>query len=206
MASDENLDQPALERVFLSRATRRDERAFAALASIHSDEVYSIARNLCSSDAEALELTEKGLQRAWSQMSTIAAEEAFFVFVCRFLVCEAVARLRSAQPSAPRERLDLPVQRSFAAGSEQIARLARRRDVREHLDAALAALDPHDRAAFVLRIVQGLSIEDSAAILGVEPSIVRRRSHCACLLVTAFVSQLAAHPAGAGANHAIWFQ
>lgn len=201
-----NLDGAILEGTFLCRARRGDEKAFAILASIHSGEVYSIARNLSATDAAALELTERAFQRAWSRISSIADEVAFRVFVCRFLVGEAVARLRSVQPSASRERFDPAVQPFFAAGPADIARVARRRDLLDHLDAAVALLDPQDRAAFVLRIVQGLSIEDAAAILAVEPATVRRRLHWACLLVSALVSQLAARgPRGDANGSGIWF-
>ena len=51
---------------------------------------------------------------------------------------------------------------------------------------------PEDRAAFVLRVVGEVPMDDAAAILDLPVWIVRLRTHRACLLVNAYLSYLAA--------------
>ena len=53
--SSEDAD-PLLEHLLLRRALQGDDKAFVALASMHSAAVYATARNLSSSDLEAVEL------------------------------------------------------------------------------------------------------------------------------------------------------
>jgi len=89
-----------LERVFLRQALAGRDDAFVLLGSMYSEQVYAIARNLCSTDGEALELTRNAFQRAREELSWIPARQSFRTFVCRFLVSEAVKRLRFKAPPA----------------------------------------------------------------------------------------------------------
>jgi RNA polymerase sigma-70 factor, ECF subfamily len=186
--------QVILERLLLSRATKGDHEAFLALALTHSDEAYAIARNLCASDTEAFDLTERAFQLAWNHLHTIPEKCSFRVFVCRFLLKNALERLRR---SASISFLDTVVRPDTGAthvgcGCAEIERLARRRDIVERLGDALLALDPDDRAAFVLQIVQAIPADDAAAILEVPVSAVRQRTHFACSLVRAYLVRLCA--------------
>ena len=199
MATNSDQADPMLEQLFLRRAMQGDEHAFVALASMHCGKVYLTARNLCSSDVEALELIERALQSAWDQIGAMPVDLSFRVFVSRFVVKDAVERLRHSTPPvftsvdqfvsvmSGGKRLTPSWQ-----GLQDLERLAERPDIAERLSEALVLLDPEDRAAFVLRFVDAAPIDDAAAILELPIPIVRRRTHRACLLVSAYLSNLAA--------------
>jgi hypothetical protein len=136
--------QVILERLLLRRATKGDEEAFIALASAHSDETYAIARNLCASDTEAFDLTERAFQLAWNHLHTIPEKCSFRVFVCRFLLKNALQRLRR---SASISFLDTLVRPDGGdTGASQVAcccakigRLARRPDIVDRLGDAVGS-------------------------------------------------------------------
>src|SRR5229473_632524 len=146
-----------LERVFLRQALAGRDDAFVLLGSMYSEQVYAIARNLCSTDGEALELTRNAFQRAREELSWIPARQSFRTFVCRFLVSEAVKRLRFKAPpaSASLERF-LP---GFADGKlvspltacAEIDGLVHRRDLPERIRERLAGLRAEDRGASARR-------------------------------------------------------
>jgi DNA-directed RNA polymerase specialized sigma24 family protein len=167
MAANSNDLDPTLEPLFLRPAIEGDKEAFVALASIHAAAVYATARNLCSSDLDAIELTEDAFQSARDQIRAMPVGLSFRVFVSRFLVEGAVERLRRAAPQKSIVVDGLPT-------------------------GALALLEPEDRAAFVLRVVGELSLDDTAAILDLPVWIVRLRTHRASLLVNGYLSYLAA--------------
>ncbi len=171
MATDLDQAQVVLEQRLVRRAARGDQNAFVTLASTQSDLVYAIARNLSSSDAEALDLTQAAFQEAWNELHAMVWRSSFRTFVCRFLVRKALARLQRVPPTA--------LDRAPQDGSER---------VRE----ALGWLDAEDRAAFVLRIVAELSVAEMAEILEIPAPVVRRRVHSACLLMTGYAQNLAA--------------
>lgn len=188
-----------LEHLFLRHAMQGDKEAFIALASMHAAAVYATARNLCSSDLEAIELTENALQSARDRIRAMPAGLSFRVFVCRFMVNEAIERLRRATPP-PFTLLHrfLPAtaggDRSTPSpqGFPDVELLAQRPDIARRITDALALLEPEDRAAFVLRVVGEVPMDDAAAILDLPVWIVRLRTHRACLLVNAYLSYLAA--------------
>ena len=170
MATDLDQAQVVLEQRLVRHAARGDQEAFVTLASTHSGLVYAIARNLSSSNAEALDLTRAAFEEARNELRAMAWPLSFRTFVCRLLIREGLARLRRDPPGAPN---GVP-----RGGSER---------VRE----ALGWLDAEDRAAFVLRIVAGLPIAEVAQILEIPAPVVRRRVHSACLLMTGYVQNLA---------------
>jgi RNA polymerase sigma-70 factor, ECF subfamily len=183
----------------LRRALQGDDEAFGSLALRHCDQVYAIARNLSASQADAFDLMRSAFQLAWNRLHDLPGDMSFRVFVCRFLTRDALDRLRQpmATASSSRDRL-LRSLESGALGSQpewgwlEIDELARRGDIVERLGDGLAALDPDDRAAFVLQIVEGIPAEDVAAILEVPIGTVRRRTRLACLLMSAYLSRLSA--------------
>jgi len=73
--------------------------------------------------------------------------------------------------------------------------LPRRPDLAERLREALDRLEPEDRAAFVLRVVQELPPRECADILEIPEAELRQRAHQASLLMTAFVQYLMARSA-----------
>ncbi len=188
-----------LEHLFLRHAMQGDKEAFIALASMHAAAVYATARNLCSSDLEAIELTENALQSARDRIRAMPAGLSFRVFVCRFMVNEAIERLRRATPP-PFTLLHrfLPAtaggDRSTPSpqGFPDVELLAQRPDIARRITDALALLEPEDRAAFVLRVVGEVPMDEAAAILDLPVWTVRLRTHRASLLVNGYLSYLAA--------------
>jgi RNA polymerase sigma-70 factor, ECF subfamily len=198
MPADPDDADPTLEQGFLRRALQDDREAFRALASMNYAGVYAIARNLCSSDLEALEVTQAAFRTAWNQIDSMPADLSFRGFACRFVVREAVERLRCAGPPAVTcldrfvpaiEAGNRPA--SSAGGELDVETLANRPDILERLADALALLDREDRAAFVLRVVNEVPMNETAAILEMPISQVRARTHRASLLISRYLSNLA---------------
>jgi len=69
--------------------------------------------------------------------------------------------------------------------------LAGRRDLAERIRDGLDRVEELDRAAFVLRVMEEVSLAEAAAILRTSSENIRHRAHRACLLLTGFLGQLA---------------
>lgn len=182
------------ERLLFQRALAGDYDAFVLLGSMHSQQVYAIARNLSSSDGSALELTQSAFQQAWKELSAIPPKLSFRTFVCRFLINEAVERLGPPDPSASAslERF-LPTFDACGRWSAlpwhcaELDGLAHRREFAERLRQALAGLDAKDRAVFVLKFLEELPLDEVSAIMEIPASVVRQRAHRACLLLSGYI-------------------
>ena len=63
-------------------------------------------------------------------------------------------------------------------------------DLEERIREILHRLDVPDRAAFVLRVIEQLPVEETAAILEIPRASVVQRAHRASLILTGFLTQL----------------
>jgi RNA polymerase sigma-70 factor, ECF subfamily len=187
--------QVLLEQFLLRRAEQGNQRALAALGSIHLERLYAIARNLSGTDAEALDLTEAALRIAWKAIGDLPQGISFRTFLCRCLVRQALSRLREMDATGGRAAGYPEQDGNTAWSSARFAALTRRPDLAERLREALARLDPEDRAVFVLRVVHELPPRECADILEMPDADLRQRAHRASLLMTAFVRHLVAQTA-----------
>jgi len=143
-------------------------------------------------------VTQAAFLSAWNRIDSMPADLSFRSFASRFVVKEAVERLRRAVPPALTS-LDRSVPAigagnwpaASAEGDLDVEMLATRPDIAERLADALALLDPEDRAAFVLRVVNEVPMHETAAILEMPVSQVRALTHRACLLMSRYLSNLA---------------
>jgi RNA polymerase sigma-70 factor (ECF subfamily) len=197
MATYPDQTQLISERLLLPRARAGDYDAFVLLGSMHSQQVYAIARKLSSSDGSALELTQNAFQQAWKELTAIPPKLSFRIFVCRFLIKEAVDRLGhpDLSVSAWLERF-LPEFDACGRLSAlpwdcaELEGLARRSEFADRIRQALAGLDPKDRAVFVLRCIEELPLDEVSAIMEMPASVVRERAHRACLLLSGYIGYL----------------
>jgi RNA polymerase sigma-70 factor, ECF subfamily len=193
--------QVLLEQLLLRRAEQGDHKAFVALGSIHLETIYAIARNLSGTDAEALDLAEAALQIAWDAIGEMPHGISFRTFVCRFLVRHALSRLRemgasgSATGGRAAARSDDDGHTAAEWSFARMDAVTRRPDLAERLREALDGLEPEDRAAFILRVVQELPPQECADILEMRDADLRKRAHQASLLMTACVRHLMAQSA-----------
>ena len=136
-------------------------RAFGASVLAHSGDVFTLARRLTGSDADAEDVAQEALLRAWRYFESFRSGPIlpWLEAIVRNTHRTWRARTeRAAGPSHPRSRAIQP---------EAIARVALRE--------AIAALPAEPRAAFVCLAVAGLSGSEAAARLRVPRSVVYAR-------------------------------
>jgi DNA-directed RNA polymerase specialized sigma24 family protein len=85
-------------------------------------------------------------------------------------------------------------------GFAEMDALARRRDIAQRIRGTLMRLNADDRAAFVLRIIEELPVNEVAAILEIPDPLVRQRVHRACLMVSGYIRHLASDGSAAAIN------
>jgi RNA polymerase sigma-70 factor (ECF subfamily) len=101
-------------------------------------------------------------------------------------VCYDLARKRGPLP-APAEALETLEGDAAPMSAEEAVLLHQRRSLMRQ---AVAALPPAERAALVLRDLEGLSTEEAARILGVRPVTIRSQAASARAKVQAFCARL----------------
>jgi RNA polymerase sigma-70 factor, ECF subfamily len=156
------------ERDLVARSTRGDAEAFGLLALRHRGRVRGLLHRLLGPD-ELDDREQDVFLAAWKGIRRFRGDSAFATWLTRIAVhrsCRILKRRRAtprAIESEPPDPAPGPAERTSAMESNGRVR------------AAVAALPPRLRVAFVLRHVEGLSGVEVADALDVPAGTVRSR-------------------------------
>lgn len=156
------------------RAANGDRGAFDDLYRRHVDAVYRLLTRLVGPDPEREDLVQRAFLEVFRALPRFRGDAAFSTWLYRVVANVAYEHLRSRRrrpttPVAP-EDLDLLV----APGLTPEATARQKEQITRALG-LLAALKPKKRIAFVLRIVEGLSLDEIGAIVGARAAAVGQR-------------------------------
>jgi RNA polymerase sigma-70 factor (ECF subfamily) len=170
------------DETLVERARRGDAAAFEELVHRYADRLHAVVLRLVSNEQEAQEATQETFLRAWRGIGRFKGESQFFTWLYRIGVNEANRRLKRGGANATDQSLeDLTHEprdlRPGPAGQSEV------HDLREALEAAVRALPPGYRAPLVLRDIEGLSTDQAAAIMDLDPAAFKSRLHRARLSV-----------------------
>jgi RNA polymerase sigma-70 factor, ECF subfamily len=160
-------------RPLIQRAQSGDRRAFADLVTWHQRRVISTAWRILGNEADALDAAQEVFLRLHRYLRTFRSDEDFAGWLYRLIVnaCHDARKKRPAHLSYEAE-----------AARGTFANLASSDDVEGHaivlederlLAAALDTLSEKERAALVLRDLEGLTTQEVADILGSSATTVR---------------------------------
>lgn len=184
------------EASLLARARAGDVAAFEQLSGAYADRVFMLLLRLLGDPAEAEDVAQEVMLRAWQGISRFQGRSSFFTWLYRIAVNEANRALdrRARRPpgvSIGARELALP-----APAAAEPSRQAESSELRMALGKALAGLPPELRTAIVLRDVEGLSTQEAAEIAGVGQAAFKSRLHQARLRVRAAIGDDALVTAG----------
>jgi RNA polymerase sigma factor (sigma-70 family) len=178
------IDYSALtEAQIVQGAQGGDGEAFRAIMQRHNQRLFRVARGLMRDDVEAEDVLQEAYVRAFAHIGAFRGEAAIATWLTRIVINEAKGRLRSRKPTVELEA----VETAQEAGAQLINFPGRgasdpeadvaTAQIRRLLEGAVDQLPELFRVVFILRDVEGLSIEETAAQLGVKAETVKTRLH-----------------------------
>lgn len=146
----------------VARAQRRDESAFAALYESHVDRIHRHIRARVGDDALAEDLTAQVFLRVWQSIHRYKPVPnrpfiAWLFAIANNLIIDHYRRTR---------REVVGVKGNPRTEDNDPERCALQQDLRGELQRALAMLKPEHQLVVSLRLVDGMSYEEIAAITG----------------------------------------
>jgi len=171
------------------RARSRDEAAVRILTRRHNRRLYRIARSILRNESEAEDVVQETYVRAFGRLDSFRAESSFTTWITRIAMNEALGRLRRRRPTvdwqAKSENLIQAeiIQFPASLNTDDPERAMAQREIRTLLENAIDNLPDGFRTVFVARVVEGLSIEETAASLGLRAETVKTRLHRARTLL-----------------------
>lgn len=176
----ETLDDVELARL----CAARNEPALRYVITANNQRLFRAAWSILKNRWDAEEAVQAAYLKAFDRIGDFAGRSALSTWLTRIVINEALGRLRTSR----RRHVQLEAEgvsvlenyrEALMRGSEPVppdATLAREQ-LRQLLERAVAALPDSFRTVFVLRDVEGLSVEDTAEALGVPPATVKTRLH-----------------------------
>jgi RNA polymerase sigma-70 factor (ECF subfamily) len=153
-----------------------DRRAFADLYRRHLNSVYARLTRVVGPAPERDDLVQQiflDLYRALPRFRGDAALTTFLYRIVLNVACEHLERRRRGR--ARNEPLDDRQLETLIAPGASPEQQARQRQELRRLFEHLEELSPKRRAAFVLVAVEGLPLEDAAALLNANPPAIKQR-------------------------------
>lgn len=155
----------------LVRAARTgDVEAFELLVGRHADMTYRVALRMLANPADAEDAAQDALVRAWRGMRRFRGESTFATWLCR-LVINRCLDARAAR------RDNVPLHDTHPAHGTGAAEVAESRARFAAVTRAIGALSTEQRGVLVLRELEGLSYEQTAAVLEISAGAVKGRLH-----------------------------
>jgi len=175
-------DDPSAE--LAARAALGDRRAFDELYRLHVDAVHRLLNRLVGPGADLDDLLQQAFLEAFRALPRFRGEAAFSTWLHRIVVNLALRHLRRHRRTRWTEVPDDLA--AITASPEQT--FQRNRELDRALG-YLAALKPKKRIAYVLRVVEGMSLEEIGALVGAKAPAVGQRVKYAQRELTAMIER-----------------
>jgi RNA polymerase sigma-70 factor, ECF subfamily len=167
----------------VAEARSGNPEAFRVLVERHSRQVYRLAYRMTGNEQDAEDLVQETFLRACRQLNKFDGRASFGTWLYRIAANCSVDSLR-ARKAREKRTVDLaPVARdgetmsnpleNVATGAPSPERLSLSSEVTRLLAPAMRQLTALERAAFVLRHHEGLSIEEVSKVLKVRPNAAK---------------------------------
>jgi RNA polymerase sigma-70 factor (ECF subfamily) len=170
------------EAELLDRARGRDEAALREIMQANNRRLYRLARGILRSDSEAEDVVQETYVRAFTHLDGFKGESALSTWLSRIAINEALGRVRSAKPhvelgAVGEEALEAQIIKFPVSPAGDPERTMAQREIQRVVERAIDELPDVFRMVFVARVMEGMSIEETADLLSVKPETVKTRLH-----------------------------
>jgi RNA polymerase sigma-70 factor (ECF subfamily) len=167
----ERADPPGL----IERLRAGEARAFEELVTTYQHRIFGVAVRMLGSAAEAEEVAQEVFLRVHRSVAGFRGQARLSTWLYAITSRLCLNRLTSAERRHGRLGQEA-LERVASEGADAAARVERT-ELEAALQDAIAALPEDRRIVVVLRDVEGLSYEEIAEALDLEPGTVRSRLH-----------------------------
>jgi len=180
-----NVDLAVLDDMQLVQVARqRNGAAFRVIMQRNNQRLYRIARAVLHDDSEAEDVVQEAYVHAFAGLADFRGESSLSTWLSRIVLNEALGRLRRRRPTVDVTSIEnhQPAQDKvipFPLTSTQLdpERTMAQRQIQVLLERAIDNLPDYFRTVLVARVVEGMSVEETADLFGLRAETVKTRLH-----------------------------
>lgn len=185
-----HLDEAELVALFRAR----DAGAVRYVATCNNQRLFRAAWAVLRDSAEAEDAVQSAYLKAFAAIDTFEGRSKLSTWLTRIVINEARVRRRSARRRAallghampPGTDIGEEVDAAYQTPEQHVANL----QLRKALEQALGSLPQIYRTVFILREIEGMTVEETAAALDILPATVKTRLFRARHMLQARLSSL----------------
>lgn len=165
----------------VAKAKGGDLEAFSTLIARYESRIFRLVKHITQSPEDGEDVLQEVFLKAFTHLATFEGHSKFYTWLVRIAVNESLMKLRKRR-SSKEVSLDAPVEtgedevvREIAVWDSTPEQRFSRTELRTILDEAVDSLEPIYKTVFLLRDVEELSTEETAAALGLSIPAVKSR-------------------------------
>jgi RNA polymerase sigma-70 factor (ECF subfamily) len=178
------LNKPANDEAdLIRRAQARDEAAIRTIIKANNRRLYRIARGILRDDSEAEDVVQETYVRVLTRLDDFRGESSIATWLSRVAMNEALGRLRKRRPTIPFETTtnDTSMARiihfPLMTASDDPEKTMAQREIQHVVERAVDELPDAFRMVFITRVIEGMSVEETAELLKLRMMTVKTRLH-----------------------------
>lgn len=175
-------DEPAYlhesDERLVERARAHDAAAFELLMRRHNQRVYRVVRAVLRDSSDIEDVIQQAYVQAFVHLDQFGGDARWSTWVCRIAINEALARIRqrgrfvSIEAASEEAMANLP---RVSSGDPE--RSAAEREFGRMVERAIDELPDIYRSVLIMREVEGMTTDEAASVLDVEPEVIKTRLH-----------------------------
>lgn len=173
----------------VQRALKREGGAFRSIMQKYNQRLYRIARGILRNDSEAEDVVQEAYVSAFTHLDSFRGDSSLPTWLARITMNEALGRLRARRPIVDITEFETHrtsaevIQFPLTSKSDDPERTMAQRQILQLVEQATDNLPEVYRIVFITRVIEGMSVEDTAEVLGIRPETVKTRLHRARRLI-----------------------
>jgi RNA polymerase sigma-70 factor (ECF subfamily) len=150
---------------------QRDDAAVRELTRRYNQRLFRIARGILRDDSAAEDVVQETYIRVFTHLEQFRGDSSVGTWLVRIAMNLALGRIRSRKPTVDIDDT------AHASADPDPETLMARHELRSLIERAIDELPDAFRTVFVARIVEGLSIQETAELFHLRPETVKTRVH-----------------------------
>jgi RNA polymerase sigma-70 factor, ECF subfamily len=186
------LDLGSNDDRLLDRARQKDREAIRLIVKQHNQRLYRIARAIVRNDSDAEDVLQEAYVRAFASLDGFRGEARLGTWLARIVINEALGLIRrrkpaidigliAASPALYAQIIPFPDANRVPDPETAMAQT----EIRALLERAIDKLAPPFREVLVARLVEGMSVAETADLFKIPPQTVKTRLYRARALLRA---------------------
>ena len=179
---------PTNDQNLVSRAMAGDTQAFRALVEKNQSFVYAVAYRFVNSRTDAEDVSQEAFVRLWKNLGQYRPEVKLTTWLYKIVtnLCLDLLKSRQHKNSLSQRSMDDSLAIADSASADAILL---EDELRAIILRSADELTPKQKAVFILRDIEGLSVDEVCSILGMSAGNVKSNLYYARLSVTERIKQ-----------------